>query len=230
MGSVFNKILFCRWIAAVLLKPLLRLHNLSYKLASRYSCVLNNGIHPKHKILKYEEWFLNHITQGDVVLDMGCHIGLLSFLLSDKAQYVYGIEINPDHVRMAQSIHSRSNIEYICADAVAYNYDSLRPVNCVILSNVLEHIEKRVEFLRRIIGQVRWADGKNKVLLFRVPMLDRDWIVLFKKELGVEYRLDSTHCIEYTVEQFRDELRQAGIVVESIEIRFGEIYAVCKVV
>ena len=61
-------------------------------------------------------------------------------------------------------------------------------------------------------------------------MLERDWLVLYKKQMGIDYRLDSTHHIEYTASQFDSELKQAGITVQEIETRFGEIFAVGKAV
>jgi len=69
------------------------------------------------------------------------------------------------------------------------------------LSNILEHIENRVKFLNKI---------KNLApkILIRVPMINRDWITLYKKELGVEWRLDKTHYIEYTLESFEKELEK----------------------
>ena len=98
------------------------------------------------------------------------------------------------------------------------------------MSNVLEHIENRVDFLKRIIRQVNWAREEQKLFLFRIPLIDREWLVAYKKEMEVEYRLDPTHCIEYTLEQFKDELKQANITIKQVDIRFGEIYAACEVV
>ncbi|GAI45387.1 unnamed protein product, partial [marine sediment metagenome] len=70
----------------------------------------------------------------------------------------------------------------------------------------------------------------HKRFLFRTPIIDREWIVLYKKELGLEYRLDPTHYVEYTLEQFKEELGRANIATKKVDIRFGEIYAVCEVV
>lgn len=190
---------------------------------------MNDGVHPKHYIMKYKEWFLDHIEPGWVVLDVGCGTGMLPVMLAEKAAFVYGIEINKEHVAVAKTQHARANIKYICADATTYNYDSCQPVNCVTLSNVLEHIEHRVDFLKMIARQVKWIDASHRRLLFRVPMINREWIVLYKKELGLDYRLDPTHYTEYTLGQFKEELEQANIVIKQVDIRFGEIYAACEV-
>ena len=59
-------------------------------------------------------------------------------------------------------------------------------------------------------------------------MINRDWITLYKKELGVEQRLDKTRYIEYTLESFKEELEKAGLNLEKYSIQFGEIWAVVK--
>ena len=59
-------------------------------------------------------------------------------------------------------------------------------------------------------------------------MFEREWLVLYKKELGIEWRLDLTHFTEYTEASFREEMNQAGYQVESLSVQFGEIWAVVK--
>jgi hypothetical protein len=64
--------------------------------------------------------------------------------------------------------------------------------------------------------------------LIRVPLIDRDWITLYKQELGLEYRLDPTHFTEYTEDQLIEELNSAGLSIRSSRIRYGELYAVVE--
>jgi len=61
-----------------------------------------------------------------------------------------------------------------------------------------------------------------------VPLFERDWRVPLKKELGIDYRLDSTHCIEYTQEEYFEELHQAGLKTTNTEFRWGEIWSVVE--
>ena len=60
-------------------------------------------------------------------------------------------------------------------------------------------------------------------------MIEREWITIYKKNLGIEYKLDNTHFIEYTFEQLENELNSSGINILSHKISYGEICAVCKV-
>lgn len=227
---LIKRLILNKFFAQLFLKQILQLHNLLYKLISSYAILVNNGIHPKHTILKYKEWFYNHIEPHKVVLDIGCNDGSLPKVLSHKAAYVYGIEIVPKLVEKAKKNNDCPNVEYICADATTYDYTHLKPIDYVTLSNVLEHIENRVEFLEKIIHHVCWSSLNNQILLIRVPMINRDWVTLYKQQKGVEYRLDLTHYIEYTYEDFELELSQAKIEIISHEVKFGEIYAICKVI
>jgi hypothetical protein len=62
-------------------------------------------------------------------------------------------------------------------------------------------------------------------VLLRVPVFERDWRVPLKEELGLDYRLDPTHCTEYTLESFSKEMNDARFAVTHQEVRWGEIWA-----
>lgn len=197
----------------------LKLHSFAYKLASRLAINAERGLHPKHRLMNYHQFFLDHISPNDRVLDIGCGNGALAYDLAGKAARVVGIDTNEKNRTAWQTRFARENLEYRVADATTFAPQEISDV--VVLSNVLEHIEHRVDFLKHI---KRLAP----TFLIRVPMLNRDWITLYKKELGLEYRLDKTHFIEYTLATFRDELAPAGLRLELFSIQFGEIWAVIK--
>ncbi len=94
------------------------------------------------------------------------------------------------------------------------------PFDAVILSNVLEHLPNRSQFLREMVERLR----PSRILL-RVPVFERDWRVPLKQELGIDYRLDPTHLAEYTLESFAAEMADAGLDVIHQEARWGEIWA-----
>jgi hypothetical protein len=85
----------------------------------------------------------------------------------------------------------------------------------------------RVNFLKNLVIKINWK-GNDKKFLIRVPMIDRDWITVYKKDLGLDYKLDRTHFIEYTFQDFQDELLESDIEIKSYFIKFGEIYSICK--
>jgi len=227
---VIKRLLFNKLTATLFIGLALKMHNLSYKLSAVLATALNDGIHPKHNIILYEKWFANNISKNDIVLDIGCNTGMMVGRLSEKAEYVYGIEINERLVNEAKFKIQKNNVEFICSDATVYDYSKCSDITIVTLSNVLEHIEYRVDFLLKIIEQIPWSSKDRKKLLIRVPMVDRDWITIYKKQIGVEYRLDNTHYTEYTYLQFKDELNKSDIKIVSYHIQFGELYAVCEAI
>jgi SAM-dependent methyltransferase len=226
MKQLLKNILLNPISAKILIKPILKLHSFTYTFAGKLAIVLNNGVHPKHQIMQYKEWFVENIKEEWVILDVGCNTGMMPEVMSQKAKYVYGLEINCKHIKEAQAKRQRDNIEFICADATSFDYNPLEAIDCLTLSNVLEHIEERVAFLNKLSSQVKWRDEKR--FLIRVPMIDREWITIYKKQIGLDYRLDPTHFTEYTFKQFKEELEEAHLNIEKFEIKFGELYAVCK--
>lgn len=227
MTSILLKILMHRRIAPVALRVAMRLHGRLYDLCGVLATSVNGGVHPKHRILRYKEWFLDRIEPGWVVLDVGSNTGAMPALLAQKAAHVYGIEIDPKLSEKARSRFSLPNVEFLTGDATKYCYADCLPVDCVTLSNVLEHIGNRVDFLQRLRHGIVWKNPAQRRFLIRVPAIERDWLSVYKQELGVEYRLDRTHEIEHTHQQLIDELTAAGLGVESFDTRFGEYYVVC---
>jgi len=206
-------------VSKLFLKSALKLHNWLYKVISVLAIKSEGGLHPKHRLIGYHQFFLNNVSGGDRVLDIGCGNGALAYDVADRVKSVTGIDIEEKNIRKAKAKYSRPNMKYIVGDATkdltGEKFDS------IILSNVLEHIEDRVGFMKSL-------KGLSFKYLIRVPMMDRDWVPLYKKELGIEWRLDLTHFTEYTEASFREEMNQAGYQVESLSVQFGEIWAVVK--
>jgi len=197
-------------------KLFIYLHNLSYNLISVLALKINNGLHPKHCLLKYHKFFLKNIAKGDRVLDLGCGNGFLTSKLSRKAKFILGVDLNSKNIKQARRNHSASNIEYRLGNATKIKKQGF---DVIVLSNVLEHIKYRVSFLHKI------KKTAPKILL-RVPLLNRDWLTLYKKELNCRWRLDKTHYTEYTIKSLKKELKEAGLYLEKYSIQFSEIWVV----
>lgn len=214
-------------VALFFLRLVMKAHNTLYDFAGFFAIAVNDGKHPKHHIVRYQEWFCDHIDANWVVVDVGSNTGSMAALLAGKAHYVYGIEIIPQLSDIARQKYTNKDLEFITADATTFDYSKCQPIDCVTLSNVLEHIHDRIEFLNMLRRRLPWRNPHACTFLIRVPTIERGWLAVYKKELGIEYRLDRTHEIEHTQEQFCVELQAAGLEIESLEVRFGEIYAVC---
>ncbi len=106
---------------------------------------------------------------------------------------------------------------YVQSDALAYEADGA--FDAAILSNVLEHVGQRIELLRSL--HERAHVGR---LLIRVPMIDRDWVVPLRRELGLSYFSDPEHEVEYMPDILRTELAAAGWEMGEPQVVWGEIW------
>lgn len=194
-------------------------HNQSYAAISRLAVEMNGGIHPKHHIINYHQYFLEHTESSDLILDLGCGNGYLAFDLARKAKEVIGIDILPENIAFAQAHYQKNNLRFLVGDAATYIYE--KAMDKIVLSNVLEHIENRQEFLDSL-------HPIAPLILLRVPLITRDWLSVYKKEHGFEYRLDKTHFIEYTPEELKKELERSNWRIESFQINWGEWWGVVK--
>jgi SAM-dependent methyltransferase len=199
----------------------LTLDNHIYMQETESAVAYGEGIHPKHRLTHYHEFFIRQIGPDERVLDIGCGNGLLAYdlVLKGTAHEVLGIDLNKESVIYAQDHFFHPRLSFVQGDALT-DLPSVR-YDVVILSNVLEHIKYRIQFLTLVHQKIQ-----PKRYLIRVPLFERDWRVPLKKELGIEYRLDSTHETEYIQEEFQGELRLANLKPTYLEYRWGEIWCV----
>ena len=176
------------------------------------------GIHPKHRLTGYHEFFCSRVRPGEKVLDVGCGYGAVAKSLCDAGAIVTAIDIDMENVRRARSRFGDSGILFLEADATRFlPADSF---DVAVLSNVLEHIRDRQTFLQQILEQ-----ATPTRCLLRVPAETRDWTIPLRRELGLPHFSDPTHFIEYTEETFQREMADAGLEIREMLSRWGEIWA-----
>jgi 2-polyprenyl-3-methyl-5-hydroxy-6-metoxy-1,4-benzoquinol methylase len=179
----------------------------------------DGGVHPKHRLTRYHDFFVQRVGHGERVLDVGCGKGELAHDLAELGgASVVGIDILPEKIAFARERFAHPRVEYVEADV--YEFESGERFDAVVLSNVLEHLADRETLLRRIVDVARPAR-----ILIRVPAFDRHWHVPLRKELGITYFSDPTHETEYVTETLRSEVEAAGLELTSIETRWGELWA-----
>lgn len=204
------------------LRFLFRLDKAIYQLEGKKAIEYGGGTHTKHSHIGYHEFFVKNIGSGDRVLDIGSGIGALAYDIAERSgAIVVGIDISERNIEHANSRYSHPGVEYILGDAFQ-GFPSGR-FDVVVLSNVIEHIDNRVGFMKKVLKEIR-----PKRVLVRAPLFERDWRIPLKKELGLDYYLDPTHFIEYTEEGFEDEMKRAGLKIVFREVRWGEIWAVLE--
>lgn len=197
---------------------LLELEQKIFFLTGNISCHYGNGIHTKHRHTRYHDFFTQRLRKGEKVLDIGCGNGALSYDMAQAGAQVVGIDIDSNNISFGRLRFPHPNLEFIQGNALDILPE--REFDTVVMSNVLEHIENRIGFLQRVQKKIR-----PKHWLFRVPLYERDWRVPLMEEVGVDYRSDGSHFIEYTKDQFIEELQQAGLHIAFMEACWGEIWA-----
>jgi SAM-dependent methyltransferase len=181
------------------------------------------GLHPKHRVMRYHDFFTDRVRPGERVIDLGCGVGALAASIAERSRAtVTGMDWTEQNLEKARTIA----VERGLAERLSYVRGDITTerapggFDVVVLSNVLEHLTDRPERLRQ------WREwyGARRFLV-RVPAFDREWRVPWKKELGVEWRLDATHETEYTQAQLEEELRRAGLRPTELVARWGEYWA-----
>lgn len=182
------------------------------------------GVHVKHRLMRYHDFFVDRIRAGERVLDVGCGYGAVAYSIATRSgARVTGIDLEPANVEMARRRFRHPDLAFELGDALVALPDGRYDV--IVLSNVLEHIDDRVGFVRRIVDRTRPSR-----ILIRVPMFDRDWRVPLRRELNLYPYSDLGHFTEYTTGSFRDEMAAAGLEVTELLVNWGEIWAETRLV
>jgi len=179
--------------------------------------------HPKHRLTHYHDFFASRVPDGARVLDVGCGYGAVARSVANAhpTSTVLGVELDAGRLRQAQTADNPRNLSFVAADATKRLPPG--PWNVVMLSNVLEHLEHRVEFLQRLLETAR-----PERVLIRVPLFERDWKMALRRELGVDYMSDPEHFIEHRLAEFDAEIAAAGLAIFSRQTLWGEIWAECR--
>lgn len=183
---------------------------------------LGNGEHPKHELTKYHQFFISNLTDCKRIADLGCGYGAVarSIALAHPNSTVVGIDNDLARLNQARSSKNPRNLTFELQDLHEIREQEL--FDGVVLSNVLEHIENRVEFLKTIIKKTHASR-----LLIRVPNFERHWSIPLRKNLGINYFQDDDHKIEHTIVELTSEIYEAGFMVKEFTTQWGEIWAVC---
>lgn len=218
--------LFKLWLGTVRTQPdrkramrqLLQVYDDAYRGVDLGAIEYDRGVHAKHRLTRYHDFFVERIHDGERVLDVGCGKGELANDVAERSHaHVIAVDASPWMLEFARKRFSHPNVTFVQTDAVDYTPEE--PVDVAILSNVLEHIGPRVELLRAL----RERAGARR-LLIRVPALDRDWTVPLRQEVGLPHFSDPEHKLEYDAQLLRAELAAAGWEMGEPMLNWGEIW------
>jgi ubiquinone/menaquinone biosynthesis C-methylase UbiE len=139
---------------------------------------------------RYE--FAKGLVKGKKVLDLGCGAGYGSFMLSEVADSVVGIDISPDAIKHAQETYKSSNLSFVVGDVAKLPFKNGEFTACVCFE-VIEHIDNPDDLLKEV---ARILDPKG-VFVVSTP----------NRAVKISSVPNPFHKKEYTVNEFTAMLR-----------------------
>lgn len=204
------------------LKRIFQIEDYLNLVVNERALALGHGEHPKHYLTRYHDFFIDNLNDCLRIADLGCGYGAVSrsIAFAYPNSIVIGIDNNTERLKQAKGIENPSNLQFELLDIDKFS--PKQPMDGIVLSNVLEHVEERVNFLKNMMIRTN-----PKKVLIRVPLFERHWTIPLRKELGVNYFQDEDHKIEHTILEFENEMTKSGLYISKIETKWGEIWAVC---
>src|SRR5438309_8424395 len=85
------------------LRALLTLQDELFRRSDLLAIDLDGGVHAKHRIMRYHDFFVERVREGENVLDVGCGKAELAHDLAERAHArVTGIDVNREALAFAR--------------------------------------------------------------------------------------------------------------------------------
>lgn len=154
------------------------------------------------------------MVDAHTVLDIGCHEGEMTALLSEKCESVVGID--KDKQNIAKAIE-KQNIVYRVMDAECMWFEK-ETFDCVVCAEVLEHIKNPYSFLCDVYKILK----KDGTLILSTP-----------NPVSLTYLINliTVGSAQRMIKKIEKEKSGAGTEVDHIYAwGFLELYRLCKLV
>jgi SAM-dependent methyltransferase len=170
-----------------------------------YSLGSGQSLEEKLQELRHEKpyhWAAERVN-GQPVLEIGCNTGYGTEILARQAGHVFGLDVNPEAIRVARMNHSMPNIEYRLTEGTAIPALDPKP-RFAVFFQLLEHIRDPLFFLTEIRSSLT-EDGS---------------IILTTPNAAMRLRKGQKPWNPFHVREFRaDELRTL----------LNEVFGTCRI-
>ncbi len=170
-----------------------------------------------------KDFLRQHIRSDKAVLDLGCAKGDMSAMLASMAREVVGVDHDAAAIAHARNTYQQPNLTFHNSDALVYLKDHPERFDVLVLSHILEHLDRPEEFF------MTFKDYFTHIYI-ELPDFDKTYLNLYRKDLGVKLiYTDDDHVSEFDRFELSALLDRAGIHIEEREYRFGVQRLWCRV-
>src|SRR6185295_19448490 len=103
---------------AAALRELLQLERDLHGAIDETAMAYGGGVHVKHRLMRYHDFFVERIRAGERVLDVGCGYGAVAHSIADRAAAeVVGIDLNSANVAQARRMFPHPRLTFVEGEA-----------------------------------------------------------------------------------------------------------------
>ena len=109
---------------------------------------------------------VSEFVKGKIVLDAACGEGYGSYIISNFADTVFGIDISNEAIEYARAHYNNSNLEYFCASInnIPLNDNS---VDVVVSFETIEHVNADLQ--KEFLAEIKRVLKPNGILVISTP-------------------------------------------------------------
>ena len=143
------------------------------------------------------------MLEGKKILDIGCGTGFIANSIAKKGYDVTAIDIEPEGIKLAKKgTGKKRKVTFLVGDFFEFDFKK-ESFDCVLLTDVLEHIKEDDKLLRGIQKVLK----KKGVLIILVPAI-QFFFGYHDREIG--------HQRRYSKKNLKKQLNSAGFSIEKM--------------
>ncbi len=165
--------------------------------------------------IKSVPFIMQKISNQSIVLDLGCNLGDIAYVIAEKAKEVVGIDYNQSAIDEARRVYKRENLTFIYGEALEYLAKKEKGFDTLILSHILEHLDKPEEFLMNFKNYFEW-------IYIELPDFDKYYLNHYRvdQKLDLVYT-DTDHVSEFDRYELMNLLERCNIEIVRSEYIYG---------
>lgn len=132
---------------------------------------IKSGINDRIYLL-YRRLLKIGLQKNEVILEIGCGIGALTYLLAKRVRKgtIEAFDPSPNSIRFAKEKLRRSNVQFFTGDILSYTPHTASSFDKILLFDVLEHIpeESHLQVFTKVEGLLK----SSGLLMINLPNPD----------------------------------------------------------